>query len=112
MALVEKASEITKIKQEVRSLKEELKSIRVDTIREEISQKGIPLMTYAIDDSIFVLREKLDEAYKDIELLSLDWDNIDSMLQTYVCARLLINIEKRIEYRQCKIKLCQGSETD
>lgn len=83
-SLVEKSSEITKLKQEIRSLKEEMRSFKVDSIREEISRKGVINVANIIDDAINVLQEKLSEAYKDIELLSLDWDKIDAILKTYV----------------------------
>ncbi|TPX68705.1 hypothetical protein SpCBS45565_g02947 [Spizellomyces sp. 'palustris'] len=69
----EKAMLIQRLKGDILNLQEELKTYNVDAVSKAMSEK---------DDIIATLQDKLNEAYQDFELLSIDWDNIDKALHT------------------------------
>ncbi|KNC97427.1 uncharacterized protein SPPG_09464 [Spizellomyces punctatus DAOM BR117] len=69
----EKAMLIQRLKGDILNLQEELKTYNVDAVSKAMSEK---------DDIIATLQDKLNEAYHDFELLSIDWDNIDKALYT------------------------------
>ncbi|KAJ3218623.1 hypothetical protein HK099_004994 [Clydaea vesicula] len=71
--LLEKTSENEILHEKVKLLKEELDSLGIDTIKKDLSER---------DEIISVLKEKLEGAYQDIELLSTDWDNLETLLNS------------------------------
>ncbi|KAI9202124.1 uncharacterized protein BJ171DRAFT_515759 [Polychytrium aggregatum] len=70
--LVEKESLIDQLKLEIRQLREELADNDAHQLRKQLNEK---------DEEIQALHQKLEQSYKDFELLSLDWDEIDRVLQ-------------------------------
>lgn len=69
----DKNSLIQRLKAEVANLEDELRGYNVDVINKQMSEK---------DEIIQGLQSKLEEAYRDFELLSLDWDKIDQALKS------------------------------
>ncbi|KAJ3236898.1 hypothetical protein HDU78_004338 [Chytriomyces hyalinus] len=65
-------NQVERLTQEVAILKKNAISANDDSLRTEIREK---------DETIESLRLKLAEAYKDFEVLSLDWDRIDSLVK-------------------------------
>ncbi|KAJ3415066.1 hypothetical protein HDV05_005592 [Chytridiales sp. JEL 0842] len=66
-------SQIERLTEELVNLSEERQSFNADAFRRDIQER---------DELIVGLRDKLEEAYKDFELLSLDWDKIDSLVKS------------------------------
>ncbi|KAJ3289656.1 hypothetical protein HK104_007316 [Borealophlyctis nickersoniae] len=70
--LVEKDSIIQRLKEDVATLQDEVRSYNVDAMKKLINDK---------DETIQALRDKLQISYRDFELLSLDWDKLDHILK-------------------------------
>ncbi|KAI8621520.1 hypothetical protein BC830DRAFT_180184 [Chytriomyces sp. MP71] len=64
--------QIERLNQDVNNLRRNATAVDDDALRTEIREK---------DEVIESLRLKLDESYKDFEVLSLDWDRIDSLVK-------------------------------
>ncbi|KAI8813314.1 hypothetical protein BJ742DRAFT_789891 [Cladochytrium replicatum] len=64
-------NEIERLKIEIIRLKEELESSNSNSLRREIIDK---------DDTIRQLKLKLEESYRDFEILSLDYDKIEDLI--------------------------------
>lgn len=73
MNLNDKAVTIERLTADLKSLQEELKSFGAESIKQELSNR---------DETIQTLKEKLEESYRDIELLSVDWDNLDALIKS------------------------------
>jgi hypothetical protein len=56
------------------------------------SQKKVLGIKSILDLIISELRNKLDESYKDFEILGLDWEKLDSLLKSKVIIFYLILI--------------------
>ncbi|KAJ3333648.1 hypothetical protein HDU76_005628 [Blyttiomyces sp. JEL0837] len=65
-------NKIDRLTEEMVAIKTELQTFNEDALRKEIQQR---------DDLIEDLRDKLQESYRDFELLSLDWDRIDTLVE-------------------------------
>ncbi|KAJ3204190.1 hypothetical protein HDU67_009732 [Dinochytrium kinnereticum] len=62
----------SRLTSDITNLKDELQLCNSDSIRKELIQR---------DEIIAGLRSKLEESYRDFEMLSLDWDRIDSLMK-------------------------------
>ena len=73
-----------KVKAELESVQAQLERTDLEAKERTIQEKGtfllVEFVNLGTDALIAELREKLDEAYKDFDLLSLDWDKLDSLL--------------------------------
>ncbi|KAI9366012.1 hypothetical protein DFJ73DRAFT_955828 [Zopfochytrium polystomum] len=63
---------IDDLNEQVKTLKAERDRFNEDAMQKELTEK---------DELIVSLQEKLEESYKDFELLSLDWDRVDSLVK-------------------------------
>lgn len=90
----ERQTVINSLKSEIQNLRDELESANIDRMKREIREKDVLVTS---------LRTKLEESYQDFELLSADWDKIQSTLSSHlpVDSEVVANHVKKIE----KLKL-------
>ncbi|KAJ3055080.1 hypothetical protein HK097_011570 [Rhizophlyctis rosea] len=70
---LEKDTQIQRLLEDLETLKEEIRYFNIDAMKKLISEK---------DEKIQALNDKLQEAYHDFELLSIDWDQLDKSLKS------------------------------